>query len=148
MKNLLLLSMLLLILSCTKNEDKQDLKAEVEKNENYVAYKTAMKEIILSGLNRDVSFKNANKELIDNELKKVKNVEDLKTLYNRAGVVNGEKLAELQYEYGESLKKLIKDIPELKKLNRQELKQLLQVDTKIEEEDVKKSANKILESHN
>ena len=46
------------------------------------------------------------------------------------------------------IQKLIKDIPELKKLNRQELKQLLQVDTKIEEEDVKKSANKILESHN
>jgi hypothetical protein len=140
-----------IFLSCSKNDGKKDitiLKQEVAKNKNFSAYQNALNAITLSGLSQEISLKNVDKKMIKSQLSNVRNLEDLKALYSKAGVVNGDKLAELQYAYNTSLLALMKEVPDLKELDRKDLHEVLKIKAEFTKEDVAKSANRILEGNN
>lgn len=150
MKKLLIFPVLLLLLfSCKEDNNKVDLialKKAVNENQNYLAYKQSLNEIMLSGLNGEVSFKNANRKNIKNKISKLKTLQEFKDLYQSEGIIGGDKLAQMQYNYSSSLALLLNDFPELKRLSKSDFKEVLDFNPSITNEDIENSAKNILKS--
>ncbi|RZK58517.1 MAG: hypothetical protein EOO91_08140 [Pedobacter sp.] len=149
MKKLAMFSITLLIFicSCKQKDNVVDLPAIKEKiaqNKNYIAYSNDMNELMLAGVNREISYKGANINLLNQEISKATTLEKRIELYKRVGIIGGEKLATLQFSSNDNLIKLLKEMPELKNLSKEQLADVLMFKSTVGKEDIEKSAGKIL----
>lgn len=139
--HLLLLLITMSIFSCVEGNTEIDfamLKEKVNKSENFIRYANAQNEMVKSGVLQQISFRNLDRKMIKENMPKVKTAEDLKSLYAEAGMIGGDKLAVLQFELDNSLKALVKEIPELKLVSKPELELLITVESTLNKSEVDK----------
>ncbi len=129
-KNYVILILLLFILaSCKQESSKSDLatlKKEIETNEYFLAYQRDFQEIKKTAITQEISFKDADSAGIKDKLKDVKSVEDLQKVYTEGGIKNGDKLARIQQSMKYNLLMLYKESPQLREVNKNDLKTLLE----------------------
>ena len=147
-KSILFVFALFIFFPACKNDDENIdlvmLKQKINQNENFIAYSNAQNQLLMLGLTREVTLKNVNRKMIKENIANVKTLVELKELYVKAGLIGAEKLATTQVAANDALVNLKKDFPELKKLNREQIKALLKVESKIKDTDINNSARKIL----
>ena len=139
--HLLLFLITMSIFSCVEGNTEIDfamLKEKVNKSENFIRYANAQNEMVKSGVLQQISFRNLDRKMIKENMPKVKTAEDLKSLYAEAGMIGGDKLAVLQFELDNSLKALVKEIPELKLVSKPELELLITVESTLNNSEVDK----------
>ncbi|MCY1517552.1 hypothetical protein D9M68_522360 [compost metagenome] len=143
---LMLLLLSIVAFSCKEKNQKIDvlaLKEKVNKNENFIRYAKIQNEIINAGITQEVSFRNADRKMVSENISKVKSLLELKALYTEAGIIGAEKLATWQFESDQSLKGIFTDFPELEHVSREEMKVILDIDLKADEKKLKEHLKKL-----
>lgn len=150
-KTILLLLIPLFYFSCTQDKgtiDFASIKATVARNKHFIEYTKAQDELAKMALTGESSFSGVNRKAFQSEIRTVKTLEEAKAIARKAGIKGADKMTALLFQMNENLRDLVKDVPELTRLDRKQLNEVLKFQTSITDEDVKKSAERILSQDN
>lgn len=128
MKKLLFAPLVFLLfveLGYCQSVDMASLREKVRHNKNYIVYTNTIDETVKASLNKEFSLNEVSAKVDKSKVGKLQTLQEFKDFYRTAGVKGGDRLAALQYKISYSLKALIRDIPELKKIPKAQFNELL-----------------------
>jgi hypothetical protein len=123
----------ILLFSCDRKQDLSDvqvLKQKIHASQDFKNYKYAVLELTESTVRGEISTNGVDLKAMDQELSKVKSVEEYSKKLDDKGVKGSKKLAELLFLQNQSVRNIMKSNPELKKLNRSEIIEIMELNLK------------------
>jgi len=130
---LLVLIFSFLILSCNQKEDLNDarvLKEKIQSSQDFKNYKNSILQLTESTIKGEISITNADKEMLRQASKKSKSVQEFTKYCEDSGMKGAKKFAELLFMQNQSSINIFKKYPQLKKLSRNELDDIFELDIK------------------
>ena len=123
----------ILLFSCDRKQDLSDvqvLKQKIHSSQDFKNYKYAVLELTESTVRGEISTNGVDLKAMDQELSKVKSVEEYSKKLEDKGVIGSKKLVELLFLQNQSVSNIMKSNPELKKLNRSEIIEIMELNLK------------------
>ena len=123
----------ILLFSCDRKQDLSDvqvLKQKIHASQDFKNYKYAVLELTESTVRGEISTNGVDLKAMDQELSKVKSVEEYSKKLEDKGVKGSKKLVELLFLQNQSVRNIMKSNPELKKLNRSEIIEIMELNLK------------------
>ena len=101
------------------------MKQKIHASQDFKNYKYAVLELTESTVRGEISTNGVDLKAMDQELSKVKSVEEYSKKLDDKGVKGSKKLAELLFLQNQSVRNIMKNNPELRKLNPSELAEII-----------------------
>ena len=123
----------ILLFSCDRKQDLSDvqvLKQKIHASQDFKNYKYAVLELTESTVRGEISTNGVDLKAMDQELSKVKSEEEYSKKLEDKGVIGSKKLVELLFLQNQSVLNIMKSNPKLKKLNRSEIIEIMELNLK------------------
>ncbi len=128
---ILILAATIMMFSCKGNAQQtqgiEELKQKVHASNEFKTYVSTTKEIMRFTRSDEFSYNGVDREMLGKALRNIKNKEEAIAAYQKAGVKGAEVIGSLMYNQHKALVNILKNYPELRKLNEQDFKSIIRM---------------------